>query len=93
MSAISQNAVIPARPWPSACTARIPFRLDCLDWFSGRSQCELSNEVRYKVVEDLNSVQAWLALDPQRCRALLPAPWADLALVSGRVLIFYFFCV
>ena len=34
------------------------------------------------------SVQAWLALDPQRFRALFPASWDDLALVSGWVLIF-----
>ena len=30
-------------------------------------------------------VQAWFALDAPRFRALLPAPWADLALVSGSV--------
>ena len=33
-------------------------------------------------------VQAWFALDPQRFRALLPASWDDLALVSGWVLVF-----
>ena len=33
-------------------------------------------------------LQAWFALDPQRFRALLPASWANLALVLGRVLIF-----
>ena len=33
-------------------------------------------------------VQAWFALDAPRFRALLPASWADLALVSGWVLIF-----
>ena len=36
----------------------------------------------------LRQLQAWLALDPQRFRALLPASWDDLALVSGWVLIF-----
>ena len=34
------------------------------------------------------SLQAWLALYLESFRALLPASWADLALVSGRVLIF-----
>ena len=38
-------------------------------------------------IESIN-LQAWLALDPQRFRALLPASWDDLALVSGWVLIF-----
>ena len=33
-------------------------------------------------------IQAWFALDPPRFRALLPASWDDLALVSGWVLIF-----
>ena len=33
-------------------------------------------------------IQAWLALYLESFRALLPASWADLALVSGRVLIF-----
>ena len=33
-------------------------------------------------------VQAWFALDAPRFRALLPAPWADLALVSGSVHLF-----
>eukprot|EP00964_Phaeocystis_antarctica_P002280 scaffold1187_cov30-Phaeocystis_antarctica.AAC.1 len=32
--------------------------------------------------------KAWLALYLESFRALLPASWADLALVSGRVLIF-----
>ncbi len=35
-----------------------------------------------------NLLQAWFALYLESFRALLPASWADLALVSGRVLIF-----
>ena len=34
------------------------------------------------------TIQASLALYLERFRALLPASWADLDLVSGRVLIF-----
>ena len=34
------------------------------------------------------TLQAWFTLDAPRFRALLPAPWADLALVSGSVHIF-----
>ena len=36
----------------------------------------------------INLLQAWFALYLESFRALLPASWADLALVSGRVLIF-----
>ena len=49
--------------------------------------CSFRGCYRNKVATELG-IQAWLAMNAPRFRALLPAPWADLALVSGSVHLF-----
>ena len=51
--------------------------------------CSVEHSHVYVVAHmQLHVLQAWLALYLESFRALLPASWDDLALVSGWVLIF-----